>query len=423
MLLDPLAPIAHLQERTNGRLGRDDLTSANIQAALNQIPASELRVAMKKEVEKGNACYKEEALMSQMISELADIKAKRVGITEKQASSMTISDPTAIKALIDPFSEVTRLPSTLRLLIFSLSLYYWGVPLETLGRWLAVHKTTILRHVVGLSGCLWDIIEEWLIQNVKARKVYIDEKWLKIRGKWHYWFVVLDEATNLPVLSNLLTSRTHWATKFIAIKLKALRKIPKVIITDGLAAYKKMGIGAVHILCLFHHQQSVTRFLKQHFNKGEIKKRKKLMKEVFATENKRTVLRRLEKLSKIADSLGIQQWVKETKKNLCHLITAVGSKRIPKTNNAIERFFRAFNRFYKTKCGFFSIVSARRQIVLFMVVYLFTKGKNGKAPIETIMPQVQRMPLYKIINDPFGCLFSNSDIGIAAPLTFDSLLA
>jgi len=28
--------------------------------------------------------------------------------------------------------------------------------------------------------------------------VYVDEKWLKIRGRWQYWFVVLDVTTELP---------------------------------------------------------------------------------------------------------------------------------------------------------------------------------------------------------------------------------
>jgi hypothetical protein len=39
---------------------------------------------------------------------------------------------------------------------------------------------------------------------------------------------------------------------------------------------------------------------------------------------------------------------------------SVGIVRIPTTTNAIERFFRAFNRFYKVRCGFFSVLSASR---------------------------------------------------------------
>jgi len=168
LLLDPLASIGESMERTNHRLEREDLTTANIQTALAQIPASELRVAVKKEVEKGSARYKEEALIKQMILELDDIKAKRIGITEKQESCMSVSDPTAILALVSPFSSISSIPSILRLLTFSLSLYYWGVPLEILGRWLAIHKTTILRHLIGLSGCLWESIEESVKKEVKA---------------------------------------------------------------------------------------------------------------------------------------------------------------------------------------------------------------------------------------------------------------
>ncbi len=118
---------------------------------------------------------------------------------------------------------------------------------------------------------------------------------MKIKGKWHsrcehvvrlpHWFVVLDKETGLPVLSSLLTSLGNSATKFIALKLKALGKIPKVIITDGLAAYKKMfsicNRSVIHQMCIFHHQQGVSRFLKEHFEAEEELNRKKEMKKVF----------------------------------------------------------------------------------------------------------------------------------------------
>ena len=176
---------------------------------------------------------------------------------------------------------------------------------------------------MGLVLSLWPTVESWIINNTKARIVYIDEKWLKIRGKWHYWFVVLDKETGLPVLSSLLTSLGNSATKFIALKLKALGKIPKVIITDGLAAYKKMfKKGSVtHQRCIFHHQQGVTRFLTEHFEAEDELNRKKEMKKVFQTfrlsslrietNDKRTVKRRLENLEKEAQGLGITDWVSQ----------------------------------------------------------------------------------------------------------------
>ena len=66
----------------------------------------------------------------------------------------------------------------------------WNVPLSVLGRWCGVHKTTILRWVVGCAVALWPLVSQWIAERVKAPMVYVDEKWLKIRGRWHDWFVV-----------------------------------------------------------------------------------------------------------------------------------------------------------------------------------------------------------------------------------------
>lgn len=425
LMADPLATISELRERTNNRLLRNDLSDATILAALDQIPVNLLRVSVKREIKNGSAHYKESVLMEQMLTELSDVKAKRIGIVDKQESNINLSDPTSMKALVTPNFPLKDIPSKLKLLVFCLSLYYWGVPLSRLGQWFSCHKTTILRNLIWLSLSLWPMIGKWIIKNTKAKIVYIDEKWLKIRGKWHYWFVVLDKETSLPILSSLLPSLSGYACKFIALKLKSVGKIPKVIITDGFFGYKNLFSKVRHQICIFHHQQGVLRFLKEHFQeKEEIENRKKEMKKVFQTSDKRTVKRRFSSLEKEGEKLSITDWVLQTKQNLKNLISAVGSRRIPKTNNAIERFFRSFNRFYKTRCGFFSIASARRQIILFMVVYLFNKSaETKKAPIEAILPSAKDMPLYKILNDPFGALFDNQSVKIADFSTKEELLA
>ena len=83
----------------------------------------------------------------------------------------------------------------------------------------------------------------------------------------------------------------------------------------------------------------------------------------------------------------------------------MGSVRLPSTTNAIERFFRAFQRFYVTRQGFHSVLSAKRELLLFVVVYVFTQqATTGQAPIAVILPEARRMPLYRLINDPFRAL-------------------
>jgi len=57
------------------------------------------------------------------------------------------------------------------------------------------------------------------------------------------------------------------------------------------------------------------------------------------------------------------------------------------------------------------------------VVYLFTqRDTDGKAPIEAIVPDAPRMPLYRLINDPFGTLAVLKNVKPATPLA-DFLLS
>jgi len=154
----------------------------------------------------------------------------------------------------------------------------------------------------------------------------------------------------------------------------------------------------------------VNHYLRKHFHKEQIPSTKKAMKQVLQTEDKRTAKRRFAKLKKIAPKLGIEKWVKDTEKKLPKLLPSVGSQKIPKTNNAIERFFRAFNRFY-IRCGFFSTISAKRELIFFMLMYLFIKQpQTGKAPVEAIMPEAKMMPFYQLLNDPITILMNNYNV-------------
>lgn len=130
------------------------------------------------------------------------------------------------------------------------------------------------------------MVYRWVLERVRARKVY-DEKWIKIRGRWRYWFVVMDVERELLVLAALLPSCTPWACRWIGCQLKRIKKIPRVIITDGLAAYEHLLDGAIRVLLCFLYQLGVTVWLKKRFSEdGDILKRKTLMKKLFQTNDK-----------------------------------------------------------------------------------------------------------------------------------------
>jgi transposase-like protein len=134
------------------------------------------------------------------------------------------------------------------------------------------------------------------------------------------------------------------------------------------------------------------------------------MKRVVQTRDPRTVRRRLDRLATLNAQHhgGLGDWIRQTQDRLGRLLPAVRQNPYPRTTNAIERFFRAFQRFYKTRGGFHSVRSAQRELMLFVVVYVFTQQTGtGLAPIERIVPQASQMPFYKFLNDPFRSGLAN----------------
>jgi transposase-like protein len=396
-----------LLARVQKRLGRNDLNAANIESALEHISCVPVLRTLRRQLAAGQGPAQEAWLLTELLETRSLPAPPPAGWSGPSADrGMQLADPTALAALVTPELPLAQVSGSLCWLTFLMTLFSWHVPLSVLGRWCGVHKTTILRWVLGLALALWPIISHWMLARVKAQMVYVDEKWLKIRGRWHYWFVVLEVATELPVLAALLPSRSQWACRWLGCQLRLLKKVPQVIVTDGLQAYAAMVPGAKHVLCRFHHQQSVTRWLQQHFTtEEEITPRKRAMKKVLQTHDKRTVRRRLARLREQAPALGLTTWITHVEAKLPQLICSVGSARLPSTTNAIERFFRAFQRFYATRGSFHSVLSGKRELLLFLVVYVFTqRASTGQAPIEVIMPEARRMPLYRCINDPFRAL-------------------
>jgi hypothetical protein len=319
-----------------------------------------------------------------------------------------------VEALLTPQLPLSEIPEPVVQMVTSIALYHSGASFSQLGRWFGGKaKSTMYRGVIGLALALWPVIQGWLWQRVTGRRLLVDEKWVNIRKKWHDLFCSVDLDSGLPLFHSRLPSRTKWACRLFLLKLRRLGKTPSAIATDGLKGYtsaiKQVFPKARHLLCLFHHQHTVSRCVNTQFSDTEteeVNATKKQMKRVLRTDDTRTVNRRLDRLEKKAEEKGwrkILEWCTRTRDNLTHLLPAVRSNTYPSTTNEIERFFRAFTRFCKTRCGFHSGKSATREINFFMVVYLFSiQAESGKAPIETILPEANTMPFYRLLNYPFA---------------------
>ncbi len=355
-------------------------------------------------LESGEKQYIEAELFKEIFEDLEQTKNSNLS-----GSDISAIDPTAIKKMITPGILVSDISINLKMIILSMVLYYWGIPLSVLGTWFSVHKTTILRRIDGMTNCLYPIFQKQIIEKANTSLLLIDEKWLKIKGKWHYWFAVINE-NGVIIESKLLPSRGKNACIYLGLKLKQLNIIPKVIKTDGLVTYSYVAeiLGAIHSICMFHHQQAVLPWLKKNFtDQIKISDLKKKMRRIFQTNYKRTVLRRVKHLKEEADELGISKWVSNLENNLEKLLPSIGSKKIPLTSNGVERLFRAFNRFYKTRSGFSTVASAKRGLDFIQLMYLFTiHPEKGCAPIEEIFQEADKTPLYKIVNNPLKYIFN-----------------
>lgn len=163
-----------------------------------------------------------------------------------------------VQALWRPNHPVGGLAEGGGWVVVCLTLYGYGVPLRVLGQWLGVHKTTIRRWIVGLAQALWQEISGWIVQGITGKVGSLDEKGVKIKGHWHYWFVALDGETQLPLVQDLLASRRAWNCVWIVGKLKHLGLKVQIFVTDGLPGYlgaiAQVFPRALHALCLFHHR-------------------------------------------------------------------------------------------------------------------------------------------------------------------------
>src|SRR5438128_723991 len=311
LLHTPLAGPTELVPRVQARLDRHDLSVANIESALEQISCVPVLRVLRRQLETGHVQYHEAWLLTELLENLARPAMPPAGWSMPTVDrGMRLADPTALAALVTPELPLAQVPGSLCGLTCLMTLFYWNVPLSVLGRWCGVHKTTILRCVLGLALALWQLIYRWIGEHVKAA-----------------------------------------------------------------------------------------------------------MKRLFQTHDQRTVRRRLARLKERAAEWGITLWVSTVEAKLPQLICSVGSVRLPSTSNAVERFFRAFQRFYCTRGGFHSVLSAKRELLLFLVVYVFTQhATTGQAPIEVIVPEARSMPLYRLINDPFRALQERADVKSEAPM-------
>lgn len=411
------------------------LSEANIRTAGHQVDFLRIQSVLRRQLQEGSASYREGELMERLLdlaSKGAEQAARAAGasapipeVLERVSPRGALPDladltPTGAgtameRALLEGETSPSALaalwqgPAGWLMLMFML--YYHGLSLSVIGKCFGLHKTTVMRWLEPVALVSWQAF----VQKGKrffSGTVAIDEKWIQVQGTWWYLFAAVDHVSGMPLHVALLPSNNgHYCTLFLW-QLKALGYQPKVIITDGWDAYIKalatVFPQAQHLLCRFHALRAAFRALGKQVQswKGSQAWIDPL-KRLFHTPSKRTVNRRMERLQAQAQDTPAEGVFTRLASKLPKLLPAVGSTFRPSTNNAVERFFGRFDRFYQAKGPFQSRASAEKHVALFLLGYVFETysaeaqaSHQGRCPLQLAGYQVETIPLFHLLNRP-----------------------
>lgn len=424
---DPLLPTTAICQRVKARFGLAALSAEAVRQAASQLDYNPIRRALHKQLERGEVHYREEWLRAELFGAV-ELMAAQVGADQHTSVArwaqlprgpalppkegkhapipracewLTVATPEEVQALWQ---------GPLGLTLLMALLYVHGVSLSVLSRWFGLHRSSIYRRMLRLAQGDWEPMVTEVVRGVFAGVACVDEKWLQIRGQWWYFFVAVDPHTSFPLHWALLPTCTTGACRWFLLGLKRKGYRPWALVTDGLKGYE----GAIrssfpharHQRCLFHVLQAAGRWLWEHMSddgatRGLIRE---ALRRLLQTRDRRTVWRRFARFQTHALGWGVTELAEQVGAILPQVLPAIGNRRLPRTNNAAERFFRAFSRFARARNGFGSPASARLQIQLFVLgsfVELVARlAAQGQLPQTPHLEHFQRTVLYQMWTRP-----------------------
>ena len=313
--------------------------------------------------------------------------------------------------------------------------YAWGRGAYRLvGQAMGVSTATAYRWVSAWGGELLPMAALFGVLR-SSGVVGVDEKWVKVpkndkpegkHKKWMYVYLAVDVYTYDLLHVAIFPYLGKNSARAFLLELKAKGYKPRVIVTDLNRDYgepvAQVFPEAIHHECIFHAMKWTQRQIKEVYGADYAEKHpeavrlKKDIYRILQCKDKRTAQRRYDKVMAWRDEYvaAMPEAAKifnSLKRHWPKLVNGMGSKIIPKTNNAVELVIRRFDQHYQNFCGFESIETARRFLAVFEMVYRFTpfaednkKDKErlpdqrigGKCPLELAGYEVRKLPIAQI---------------------------
>jgi transposase-like protein len=291
--------------------------------------------------------------------------------------------------------------------------YAWGgSTYRRVGAAAGVKASTVYRWVqewgAGLLpvGAVFGVVRSSGVVGVDEKYVLVpknDQGAGKLR-RWMYVYVAVDEYTYdlLPIA--IYANHTRASAKAFLLALRGKGYHPQVVVTDLREDYgpviAEVFPGAEHHECIFHFEQAVGRSLREVYGKDyaaqhpEAEALRQQIVEIFRTGSKRTAQRRYEQVlelraERVAEEPGVAAVFDLLEGHWPKLVNAVESRRIPRTNNTVERVIGRFEQYYQNFRGFESMQTAEVFLGVFEKVYRLTPFTEdarpeirGKCPLE-----------------------------------------
>lgn len=267
----------------------------------------------------------------------------------------------------------------------------------------------------------------------------IDDKWIKIaqikqesqgKRKFGYAFFAIDPVTLDLLHVEVFDKNGADAFKLFLLSLRAQGIRPYRIITDLAGGYSDViaevfGEKVLHHHCLFHFKQSIYKHLDKAFGLNtdiahkprrlHLKKQlEALIFNVVDASARKTCYKHYQNLEPIKKAY-LSIWPKSKPVFDCldrhfdKILNARENHKVVLTNNTAELVIRNFTQHYKTMAGFETIQSARNYLLIFQLVYRFSKlddeiqdiNRRGKSPLSLAGYQdIESMPFYRYLNQP-----------------------
>jgi transposase-like protein len=260
--------------------------------------------------------------------------------------------------------------------LLSVVLYACGVSQQMLAQVFGVGKTSIHNWISTL--CTEEL--EWqIIRDIAcwSGQVSVDEKWVKIKGRWYFVLCAVDSVSGFPLLIDLYPTLDTMSWTLFFKHFKALYGVPRLIQSDGstalAAAREKVFSGVRYQLCKFHKLKNLMKRLRQSLQDPKLLKRcKRLAKHIFSNKWVSSRKSAAQQLSKLAGEQ-VASYIDE------HILSCWRSLTMSFTSNVSERFNRKIEKSVSARYGIPSEESAR---VILRSLWLKDVLLNGQQHVE-----------------------------------------